>query len=182
MTIKKTKFTWASVVLIVTVITAFLLVHYIPGKPKVIGPTPINTNRGAQAEKLPVTSQTTGLPSSDSTTKQQPPNGQSQASLVPPSGSFVSNHKPNLGNSPAPNTEESTCNVPQGATCNITFNLNGTSLSLGKQTAGASGVVAWQWSLQGLGLTVGDWKVAALATLGSQTATTSDPLTLEVAE
>lgn len=97
-----------------------------------------------------------------------------------PSGTFISNHHPNLSGSPAPNKVQSTCVTTPGAKCNIVFTKGGVTKSLGEQTADADGAVYWQWTLQDKGLTEGSWKVTAVATLNGQTASTGDPINLEV--
>lgn len=154
-------------------------------RPAVIKPTPINTNAGNQNGKFSASSTS----SSSATTQNTGPNspkgaagssGSSPSELTAPSGSFVSNHKPNLSGSPAPNTEESTCVVQQSVSCNISFTKNGVTKSLGAQTAGSNGIVAWRWSLQGLDLTQGSWTIKATATLGQQSLSTNDPILLDV--
>ena len=157
--------------------------HFYWHKPPVIKSTPINTSTGDKSGKLGPTSTTPVQTQTNDTNKSGSNQGSTpQVTLVAPSGSFVSNHKPNLSGSPAPNTEESTCEVPQYVSCNVTFTNDSTSktFSLGPQTAGANGVVAWHWSLQGVGITQGSWTVKAVSTLNSQSKTTTDPITLDV--
>lgn len=145
--------------------------------PAVIRSTPINTSSSQGIKK-------TQTPTVDSKVNPgktgQSASVQPSINFPPPSGTFVSNHKPNLGNSPAPNTEESICQIPQGVSCNIAFNNGTTTLSLGSQTAGSNGIVAWRWSLQGIGLTKGTWTIEAIAKSGGITKTTTDPLKLQV--
>jgi hypothetical protein len=100
-----------------------------------------------------------------------------------PVGEFVSDHKPNLSGSPAPNTETSTCTTTAGVQCQITFTSGSTTKSLPAQTTNAQGNTAWNnWTLQSIGLTAGTWKITAVATNGSQTASTTDVTDLTVSQ
>lgn len=103
-------------------------------------------------------------------------------SVVPnaPTGTFVSNHEPNLSGSPAPNTENSTCKTTPGAQCVIIFQNGSTIRTLPTQTTDASGNTLWNWAIQDIGLTAGEWSVTARATNGSKTASTTDPMKLIV--
>jgi hypothetical protein len=102
------------------------------------------------------------------------------AALLTPSGNFVSNHRPNLSGSPAPNSMESTCTTTPGATCQILFTRNGVTKSLDAQTTDRNGSAFWSWKLQDIGLTEGSWQIQAKATLNNQTKTANDSLNLEV--
>lgn len=108
--------------------------------------------------------------------------GTTGANLLDPSGTFVSNHSPNLSGSPAPNTIQSTCNTTPGATCTISFTKDGITRQLQAQKTDAGGATYWNWKLQDVGLTEGSWQVSATARLGAQTKTTNDALPLEVAK
>jgi hypothetical protein len=101
--------------------------------------------------------------------------------LFAPSGNFVSNHNPNMSGKPAPNLIQSVCVTTPGATCTITFTKDGTTKSLPNQTADGEGATYWDWKLQDIGLSAGEWKIQAKATLNGQTKTTDDPLNLRVA-
>jgi hypothetical protein len=99
--------------------------------------------------------------------------------VTKPSGSFVSNHKP--GQNGSPTEESSVCLTTPGASCTITFTMNNTTKSLPAQTADSSGTAYWaSWTPASVGLTAGSWKVSAVATWGTQSATTQDPVPLEV--
>ena len=100
--------------------------------------------------------------------------------LVDPSGNFVSNHRPNLSGTPAPNYMQSICNTTPGAQCQIIFTKDGVAKSLTPQTADRAGAVYWSWKLQDIGLTEGVWQIQAKATLGSQSKLASDAINLEV--
>lgn len=107
----------------------------------------------------------------------------SSTELITPSGSFVSDHHPNLSGSPAPNTITSVCNTTPGASCQITFTMDGVTKSLHAQTADSGGSTYWSnWKLQDVGLTAGSWKVQATASLNGQTKTASDAMALVVSE
>ena len=104
------------------------------------------------------------------------------AELKDPTGTFVSNHHPNLGGSPAPNEIQSVCVTTSGAYCEIIFTKDSVTKSLPKQLTDRGGAAYWTWKLQDIGLTKGSWQVQAKATLGSQTKTADDAATLEVNE
>lgn len=104
------------------------------------------------------------------------------AELKDPTGTFVSNHHPNLSGNPAPNEIQSVCVTTSGAYCEITFTKDGITKSLPKQLTDRGGAAYWTWKLQDIGLTKGTWKIQAKATLGSQTKTADDAATLEVNE
>ena len=97
-----------------------------------------------------------------------------------PSGTFVSNHRPHLSGQPTPNTETSTCTTTPGTTCKITFTNGGTIKELPAQKTDAYGNTHWDWSLQSIGLTVGTWKVKAISTNGSLSASSTDSIDLVV--
>lgn len=102
--------------------------------------------------------------------------------LITPSGDFVSNHRPNLSGSPAPNTESSVCATTPGATCTISFTMGGVTKSLEARTTDSNGAAFWDWKLQDIGLTAGTWKIQASASLNGQTKTASDAIDLVVAQ
>lgn len=102
--------------------------------------------------------------------------------LATPSGTFVSNHHPNLSGSPAPNQIQSVCTTTSGARCTIMFTRGDITKSLPAQMTDSEGTTYWTWKLQDIGLTAGTWHVEAKATLGTQTKTASDYMNLEVAE
>jgi hypothetical protein len=107
-------------------------------------------------------------------------NQSSSAALIQPSGAFVSNHKPNLGGSPAPSSEQSVCNTTPGAKCSITFTKDSITKTLESKVADSSGSVYWSWDVKSLGLSAGSWEIAATSSLNSQTLTSKDSLALEV--
>lgn len=97
-----------------------------------------------------------------------------------PVGTFVSNHRPNLSGSPAPNTMNSTCRTTLGAVCTISFTNGETTVSLPEKTTDANGNVSWDWKLQDINIGKGSWTVKAVAKNGSKTAESTDPIKLEV--
>lgn len=99
---------------------------------------------------------------------------------VTPYGTFVSNHRPNLSGSPAPNQENSVCQTTPGVTCEIRFTKDGETKTLGPSKVGSDGFVSWDWKLQDIGLTQGTWQIQAVARNGTKTATATDPAALEV--
>jgi cytoskeletal protein RodZ len=119
-------------------------------------------------------------PKDSNTTNTPPPQPSSSVTPQIPTGTFVSNHHPNLGGSPAPNEMDSTCTTTAGAYCKITFTNNGAVLSLPSKQADANGNVSWTWKLQDIGLIKGSWTVTAIATNGDKTSSVADPMPLEV--
>lgn len=100
-------------------------------------------------------------------------------SLIAPSGDFVSNHTP--GQNGSSQIETSVCNTTSGAKCQISFTMNGKTISLSAETTDAGGSAYWNdWTPQSIGLTPGSWQIAATATLGGQTKATTDPRSLVV--
>lgn len=136
--------------------------------------TPTTTSDKSQASSVSQTNT-----SSASGTKQPGATSGTSVVLVAPFGSFVSNHRPGLNNSPT--TEQSVCNTTPGATCNIQFtNGSGVTKNLGAETVDGNGTAYWSWSIDGANLASGNWQITAVATLNGQTQTTTDPTPLEV--
>lgn len=134
--------------------------------------------KGEPAEpKEPDTEKPGGQPGDNSKSRNETNPNQT---LRAPTGDFVSNHEPNLSNSPAPNTLASVCVTTPGGTCTITFEKDGIVKSLPAQTADAEGAAYWNWKLQDHGLTEGKWRIQAKATLDDQTKTAEDPLLFNV--
>lgn len=103
--------------------------------------------------------------------------------LLAPSGDFVSNHHPNLGGDPAPNTLSSVCTTTPGATCRINFTKDGVTRSLEPETTDRGGSAYWNnWKLQDVKLTTGGWQVKATATLNGKTLSSDDAMQLVVSE
>ncbi|MCA9325291.1 hypothetical protein KDA23_04485 [Candidatus Saccharibacteria bacterium] len=99
----------------------------------------------------------------------------SSATLIKPTGNFVSSHHVTNSSNIA-----STCNSTPGATCQITFTKGGVTKKLPSRIVDNGGAAYWSWQTSDIGLTQGDWKVRAVATLGSQQSTATDALVLEV--
>lgn len=101
--------------------------------------------------------------------------GSSQSSapssnLAAPAGNFVSSYQTSSSDQ-----EDSVCITTAGATCNIKFtNTNNSSnvVELGPKTANSDGAAEWVWEPSDIGLTAGNWKVTATATLNGQTKST----------
>lgn len=132
--------------------------------------------------KSPSSSASQRQSSSGSSGTDSSPKGTSSLTLFTPSGDFVSNHHPNLSGSPAPNTMTSVCNTTPGATCKITFTMDGITKQLPSKTADSNGTAYWSWKLQEIGLTAGSWKVQAIASLNGNTKTATDALDLVVSQ
>lgn len=97
-----------------------------------------------------------------------------------PVGTFVSNHHPNLSGSPAPNQMSSTCATTPGASCTIRFKKDNSIKSLPIKVTNKSGNITWNWKLQDIGLTAGDWQITAVATNGDKVAKASDSMLLSI--
>ncbi len=147
--------------------------------------------KGEPSTSSSKSSMTTNSTSSTSNSTSSEPGDQKSSSgggssadttLLVPSGDFVSNHSPNLSNSPAPNEISSVCTTTPGATCTITFTKDGVTKSLPQQTTDRGGSTYWDWKLQTVGLTVGTWQINAVATLNGQTKSAADAINLNVAE
>lgn len=101
--------------------------------------------------------------------------------LIPPYGTFVSDHHPSLsGANNTPSTELSTCTTSPGASCYIKFTKEGEVKRLATQTTDGSGSTSWHWDVSQAGLSAGTWYITAVATQGDQTKTTNDTFKLEV--
>lgn len=101
--------------------------------------------------------------------------------LKEPSGPFVSNHNPNLDGNPRPAALNSVCNTTSGASCQIIFTKGSVTKSLPAQTTDKGGATYWNgWKPQDIGLTEGEWKITAKATLGSQATTADDAIPFKV--
>lgn len=110
------------------------------------------------------------------------PTTPADSSVTPttPTGTFVSNHHPNLSGQPAPNLESSTCTTTPGVTCQIKFTNGDIVKVLEPQTTNADGNTSWTWRLGDVGLTVGDWKVTAVATNGTKVTMADDSMPLSI--
>lgn len=98
--------------------------------------------------------------------------------LVAPYGTLVSNHRPGQNGSNL--TELSQCTTTPGAKCYIKFTQADVVKTLPEKTTGTDGSIFWEWTINDAGLTSGKWSVTAIATLGGQTKSTTDQLSLEV--
>src|SRR6202011_3279223 len=84
--------------------------------------SPTKTIATKPATQTQPTTNTTAsnTPLTDSSKPAPTSNADTNAKLVTPYGTFVSNHHPTLSGSPGP-SEESVCNTTPGATCYIEF-------------------------------------------------------------
>ena len=64
--------------------------------------------------------------------------------------------------------------------CTIEFTNGTNTKSLPVKTVDANGNASWDWRLQDIGLTAGSWTITAIASNGTLTSQSSDPLKLEV--
>ena len=99
---------------------------------------------------------------------------------IKPSGTFVSNHNPNLSGYPSPNLISSTCNTTPGATCEIIFKLNSISRSLPPKNTDSYGNAYWDWNLKDLDLFKGEWTITARASIGQNISEENDAIKLNI--
>lgn len=116
--------------------------------------------------------------STDSVKESSASQTNTSSALIPPFGSFVSNHYP--GQNGSDNKELSQCNTSPGASCYIKFTQGATIRTLPVKTADQSGSIYWEWNIADANLTSGKWTIEAVATLGNKTETTTDQIKLEV--
>lgn len=119
--------------------------------------------------------------SSDHNASTTRPNSDNSLPLISPTGTFISNHHPNLSGNPAPNKMASTCLTSPGVYCSIAFSRDGVTKSLPEQITNSGGATSWSWRLQDIGLTEGSWQVKATVRSGTKTQTAFDAMNLEVA-
>lgn len=130
--------------------------------------------------KTPTDNTTSTQPSQTTSAKTPAVNSGSNLPLVAPYGSLVSNHQPNLSGTPAPSSEQSSCNTTPGATCYIVFTKDGATNRLPDQVANSYGVAYWSWDVKQAGMTQGSWQIQAITTLNGQTKSTPDTINLNV--
>lgn len=148
------------------------------------------TDEKASVPSEKETDPTTTSPQNPSTTDpaESPKEGDTPSTPLPtgaapvaPYGNFVSNHSPNLDGKPAPSSIESVCNTSPGARCRLEFtNKDGVVKNLEARTADSSGGAFWSWDINQAGLTVGTWKIKAIAEMNNQTKVTESTQNLEV--
>jgi hypothetical protein len=173
-------------ILVLALVIAILEISnttYIFHKRKAVSGTILSTSpannapiAAGQADKKPPSSG-----SSADTSKSSTAVSDSNAPLIAPYGSFVSNHHPSLsGAGGVPSQEESVCTTTPGATCYMTFTQNGVVKTLKSQVADSKGSVFWDWDVNKSGFTTGSWSITATASLNGVTKSTNDSLELVV--
>jgi hypothetical protein len=161
-------------VLMLLVIVAISLIIY-TARPKTTKDT-VQTNSSSSAGDSSATS------SSKDSSQTTPAVINSDTTPREPTGTFISNHHPNLSGSPAPNTESSTCTTTPGANCEIRFTNGNITKSLDIKKTDSDGNASWDWNLNDIGLTAGEWIIKAIAINGSKTATATDSMPLNVGQ
>lgn len=117
-------------------------------------------------------------PSDQSQKNAETSKGTSSTELLSPYGALISNHRPGQNGSDL--IEVSQCITTPGASCYLKFSKDGVVKTLPLKSTDSTGSVFWQWSVKDAGLTSGNWSITAVATLGSQTKSTTDQISLEV--
>jgi len=174
---KHSKLPYIIGVLIVVVIIGAVYAYHATHKKKPI-PTVDQYTKGQVSQpsgSSNTSNQSVNSPSSSKT-------GGVSASLVAPTGNFVSDHHPNLSGSPAPNSMTSVCNTSPGASCQISFTNGSTTKSLPTQTTDAGGATYWYWKLQDIGLTAGSWKISATSSVSGNSLSSTDPMALVISQ
>jgi len=98
--------------------------------------------------------------------------------IIPPFGTFVSNHYP--GQNGSNFDEVSQCLTNPGAICEIFLTQDSKKLSLGSKKTDSQGSAYWNWNVKNLKLSSGEWNIRATANLKNKTITTEDKLKIEV--
>ncbi len=100
-----------------------------------------------------------------------------------PTGLFINTHELSLTGTGAPRDGHSVCQTSPGATCEIRF-LSGDRVvgSLEAEPVGDSGVVSWDWTPDGIGLTPGNHRVEVVAIRGGHEVTVTDARDLVVVD
>ena len=144
--------------------------------------TPATSNQTSSTDSGFSSSQTATPSTSDKTV-----GGGSSTTLAtgsvlpgPPTGTFVSNHRPSLSGTTTPSKEQSACTTVPGATCYIKFTKDGVVKTLPVQTADNNGSVIWNWDVAQAGFDTGSWQITAIASLNGQSKSATDSLALEV--
>jgi len=183
-TIRRKAF-WGLVVLVVVIIAVLELTnttHLFHKKTFVPAPTNNANTKGEGAPAATTPGSTYKNPSAgNQTTNQGAPSntdnstGNASGPLEPITGNLVSSHHVTVNT-----TLQSVCNTSAGASCTISFTKDGVTKALAAQTTDEGGSTYWAWQPKDIGLDAGSWTIAAKATLGSQTQTSTDALQLEV--
>ena len=174
---KHSKLPYVLGAVVILVIVGSIYAYHVHSKKKPIATVNQYTKGQASQPNSPANSsnQTVNPPTSSKTAG-------ASASLVAPTGNFVSDHHPNLSGSPAPNSMTSVCNTSPGASCQISFTNGGTTKSLPTQVTDGGGATYWYWKLQDIGLTSGSWKISATSSMGSDSLSSTDPAALVVSQ
>jgi hypothetical protein len=177
---KHSKLPYVLGAVIVLVIIGSVYAYHTHHKAKPIAT--VNQYTKGEGSQPSSTSSTSNSSSQTTSSSNDSKTGGSSASLVAPTGNFVSDHHPNLSGSPAPNSMTSVCNTSPGASCQISFTDGSTTKSLPTQVTDAGGATYWYWKLQDVGLTAGNWKVSATSSMGDSSLSATDPMTLVVSQ
>lgn len=175
--------TGAIILIVIILIVGGLWIKHDSGEKKAVSGTIPSSSTNTKSNQGGIASPS-GTTSGTTTNSVKNPTGSTSTasgSLAnPPSGTFVSNHKPNLSGSPAPSSEQSVCNTTPGATCYIEFKQGDIVKKLDSRVADSSGSVIWSWDVKQAGFTEGSWTISAVTSLNGRTKTTTDSLPLEV--
>lgn len=168
--------------------TAIVIALELTGRTSIFGdntpprPTAGQNTKGEVEDgtsKLPAPTTNTQNTSTEADDEKRTGSVGTQAAVIAPTGNFVSAHK----NVPLDAPLSSVCNTTAGARCVITFTSGNTKKSLPEQPTDRGGTAYWNsWTPKSIGLTPGEWKIQAVATLGEQTKSADDALTLEVTQ
>ena len=160
------------VILEVTNVTHFFHDKPNPEKSK----TPTTGSTASFTDKGSTQKPTTSPSSSGSSNNSKDTGNEGAATLLTPSGNFISAHKV-----PASAPLASVCNTTPGATCRIVLTQNGTQRTLPAQIVDAGGSTYWNsWTPESLGINSGSWTIEAIVTLNGQEKRAQDAMSLEI--
>jgi hypothetical protein len=177
------KYYWLAAIIVVVLIVSLVIgvKHHNDNarKNRKVIPAETPTESSVNKPSLAKTSNSTSSASADKAIGSASPSPTSQLS-EPPSGTFVSNHKPSLGGSSSPSQEQSSCNSVPGAKCYIEFTKGDAVKTLPIQTLDNNGTAIWNWDIKTAGFSVGNWQIKAVVSLNGQSKSSSDNMSLEV--
>jgi len=175
-----------AIVIVIAILFALYYTNHLPllHRAKTFTPAVSGSSetKGEPSATAPSTQLSNNQPSSSRPGQNKGGNAHAPTNLIVPTGTFVSNHRPNLNNNPAGSDYlNSSCTTTPGATCQISFTMGSVTKFLPAETTDASGSSYWNnWRPQDYGITAGTWTIQAIASLNSATKTANDALNLEV--
>jgi cytoskeletal protein RodZ len=191
---KRLKPMYKSLIILVVIVAIGAVVFFVSRKnnQKTVAVSPTSSNSSTASTTggvstlpyhAPVINPTSNVPGGTTPAK-------SSVSLAAPSGEFVNNHGASTDPAVTANSNEvSTCTTTPGATCQIEFTNGSTTKKLATQITStgsskdaAPGQTSWSWTPSGVGLSPGQWKIMAIASLNGSTKSTQDLRELTISQ